>query len=733
MFLNPLLLFGISAVSVPIIIHILNRRRFQRVVWAAMRFVRIAMEKNQRRIQWEEIILLAIRCLLVAVLALALSRPMLSWANKAASAFGAAKVTAVVLIDHSYSMSQIDGQTSKFEQAKRVADQIVSNLPSGSNVAVFLVSDAATPLVPQPTYDLLYARDAIGKATLSDRGSNLLAPLHAAIDLLKDHASPRKELYLVTDTQALGWKQTGDIQRLFSDARKEITANLIFVGQQAAMNLGVSDLRLAGALATTNRPLRFEAQVTNYGFTQVQNIPIKLSVDGDPPSEEAVIDAIPAGQSKAISLYARFKTDGLHTVTVRLAPDALPADDSRTIVVRVIKQAQILVIDGSPLATTPKEDLETKSYFLREALQPVPPNLRDQFYIQVKTIARSGGEGGNLAQAHLDDYDAVILCNVPDLPSADTDALKHYVRNLGGGLLVFPGPDAKPQYYVDQLFRKDPFLPAALGEPRGDAEQAEKFWTFQTNNYAHPIVTLWNDPAAGNLASARFFKTATLQQLPDTTRIVLRYNDGSPAIVEHTFGLGRVIMLAIGSDTAWSDLPVRPKVFIPLLHRMLASLLARQDDYLNVKVGQNFILNTSPDLVNKDALITRRPEDFREGGGKPVSETRRVSLENDRAVLKFENTNVAGVYDVQFTTDALPWKFSALRDPEESRLESLSQDQFTQLASVAKVIHWKPDLQIVAELKKENAGSELWFPLSIVALILATTETLLAHWFSRSK
>ena len=125
---------------------------------------------------------------------------------------------------------------------------------------------------------------------------------------------------------------------------------------------------------------------------------------------------------------------------------------------------------------------------------------------------------------------------------------------------------------------------------RGDAGQADKFWTFQVKGYEHPIVTLWNDPAAGSIATAKFFRTFDLQlpaavnpnaaatnpdKLVDVgpTRVVVRYNDTKPAIVEHSFGLGRVIMLGVGADTAWSNLPVSPNVFIPLMHRMLGSLL----------------------------------------------------------------------------------------------------------------------------------------------------------------
>ena len=78
MFLNPLMLFGISAVSIPIIIHMLNKRKFERVVWAAMRFLKVSVEQNQRRIQVEDMLLLLLRCLLVLLIVMALSRPVLN-------------------------------------------------------------------------------------------------------------------------------------------------------------------------------------------------------------------------------------------------------------------------------------------------------------------------------------------------------------------------------------------------------------------------------------------------------------------------------------------------------------------------------------------------------------------------------------------------------------------------------------------------------------------------------
>src|SRR5687768_3229530 len=111
MFLNLPMLLGVSAIGVPILIHLLNKRRVERVVWAAMRFLRLSVEQNQRRIRVEDMILLILRCALVALLALVLARPVLR-SSSAASVLGSNDVTAVVILDNSYSMTQTDGVRS---------------------------------------------------------------------------------------------------------------------------------------------------------------------------------------------------------------------------------------------------------------------------------------------------------------------------------------------------------------------------------------------------------------------------------------------------------------------------------------------------------------------------------------------------------------------------------------------------------------------------------------------
>src|SRR5580704_9498374 len=122
-FLNPFLLWGIGAIAAPIIIHMFMNRRIKPVVWAAMRFLQASVQKNQKRMNLEDLLLLALRCLIFILLALALARPIFKGPKGSTLVKGSE--TAVLLIDNSYSMGQNDGGSTRFDQARDVAERIL--------------------------------------------------------------------------------------------------------------------------------------------------------------------------------------------------------------------------------------------------------------------------------------------------------------------------------------------------------------------------------------------------------------------------------------------------------------------------------------------------------------------------------------------------------------------------------------------------------------------------------
>jgi hypothetical protein len=182
-FLNPILLFGAAAIAVPIAIHLLNKRQYEKVTWAAMRFLMASIEQNQRRLRIEDLLLLLLRCALLVLLALALARPALPGGG-AGGLFGRSGVTAVLVLDNSYSMGLSDGVTTRFDNAKKALEQVIDSLPVNSAAAVFLAGDGVERAIGEPTFDLNLARKTIREAPLSDRAGNVVPALRAAIETL---------------------------------------------------------------------------------------------------------------------------------------------------------------------------------------------------------------------------------------------------------------------------------------------------------------------------------------------------------------------------------------------------------------------------------------------------------------------------------------------------------------------------------------------------------------------
>jgi len=720
-FLNPILLAGLAAIAVPIIIHLLNRRKFQKVVWAAMRFVKASVEQNQRRMRVEDMILLALRCLLVMLLALALARPAIL--SKATDLFGQSKVTGVIILDNSYSMGVSDGSMTRFDKARDAALEAIDSMPIGSATAVLLASDVVQGAIPEPTFDMNLARRAIRDAPLTDRGTDLLPAITKAMDVLRDRLAIRKEIYLITDGQAVGWSQLSEIQSAFEKTKSEITTHIILTGEHEEQNLGISDFRLASGLSPVNQPLRFEVKVTNFGKDEARNVRVALNIDEEPPNDEFTINTLPPGSTKSISLFAKLMTEGFHAMHARIPDDRLRADDRRSLVVRAIKDVRVLLIDGDPAP----EARDSETYFLRNALVPIPPEAQQDYFIKATTVTTP-----DLPAARLDDFDAIILANVVDLSESTLHNLEQYLRR-GGGLMVFPGAKSNPTFYNEQLFRRFQFLPAALGTARGEADQDEKYFTLQDKNYDHSIVSIWNDPASGTLGSARFYRAFQLllsptPKSPDAglPQIILKYADGSPAAMERTWGLGRVIMFSSTADTAWNDLPVRLS-FVPLIHRALGSIIQPQDEGLNIQVGEKFTRRIPTEFLDRQTTLTKP------GHAAALRDTGRVELADGRPTLQYNQTDFAGVYEATVLDPPLTVKFAAHANSAESSMDELSPAQLNTIKSVAQVVQWSPNMDLKGHVQKDRTGLEFWLPIAIIALVLAGLETFLAQLFSREK
>ena len=139
-FLHPLLLWALPLAAVPVIIHILNRRRFKKVPWAAMEFLLKAMKRNRKRLRLEQWLVLLLRVLAVLLLIALVSRPQLG-----GGALLGARTHHVVILDDSASMTQRSGSSDLFEKAQDKVRQLAEDLAQRRDGDIFSIALTSTP------------------------------------------------------------------------------------------------------------------------------------------------------------------------------------------------------------------------------------------------------------------------------------------------------------------------------------------------------------------------------------------------------------------------------------------------------------------------------------------------------------------------------------------------------------------------------------------------------------
>src|SRR5690606_4145705 len=203
------------------------KRKHRKVTWAAMRFLQAAIQKNQRRMRIEDLLLLLLRCALIALLALAMARPVL---RAASGWFNPGRSTAVLIIDHSFSMDASDGVQSRFDQAKEAAISVIDTLPTGSSVAVLAAGEGVTPVIAEPTHDLNLAREVIRQMERGDSATDLLPAVNRAAEILAARSINRGELYVITDRQQLGFRRLDKIRQTFETLPDTVARQVVLVG-----------------------------------------------------------------------------------------------------------------------------------------------------------------------------------------------------------------------------------------------------------------------------------------------------------------------------------------------------------------------------------------------------------------------------------------------------------------------------------------------------------------------
>ncbi len=735
-FVNPLALWGLALASAPIIIHLLNRRRFKVVEWAAMEWLLSSQQKNFRRIRLEQLILLALRVLMIIVLVLLVARPL---ARRRVLAGLAQRQRFVLLVfDTSFSMGYRDGSLTSYDRGLAFAQRLMGSLKEGDSWALVAAEGAGRAVVREPSFDLEAARGAVSRdrLPLSDAGGSIAATLEAVEEILEAAQTPNKVAYIVTDMQRASWlERTGkaeadDVERARRIVQKA-AVTLVDVGAMEPANLAVAELRPASSLAVAGGETTLLVRVNNFAPNTAANVAVDLLVDGFKQQTTPPRDISPGGSAQW-ELRHVFRAAGHHEVTVELQADSLPKDDRRFLALEARQSVRVLCLDGEAGA----EAFTGETDYLRSALRPgggatspseEPVAVAERLSLFDPEVVAAEA----LTPSRLPHYDVVVLANVARLDAEPLAALERYVRE-GGALVVFLGDRVDATFYNEQFHRGGRgLLPCSLGDVVGEGGDRERAIHIAGDLGDHPFLKIFREQKMIKLTSPLFFRYWRLEGAEGRqgVRVVCRFEGGAPALVEAERGRGRVVVFASSADDEWNDMPSWP-AYLALMQEMFARVARDPGAQRNVTVGQPLVAHLSPRLFGRKGRLVRP------GEAEPV--VLPVNAADGLVSVTYAKTGRAGIYKLlaegregsQDDPEARDQVFAVNVPSRESDVRRISAEELRKAYPGFEFYYQR------GSVRRERAvasarGGELWRWLAYMLLGLVLLESVLAQRFGR--
>lgn len=582
-FLSPWMLAGAAAVGIPVALHFFYKARYQRLPWAAMDFLKEAIEQTSRRLQFQEWILLALRCLVILLLALAMARP----GKESAGATGRGDaVDAVLVFDTSYSMGAQDGDKTRLERAREAALGVIDSLPPKSTVQIVTCGDRAELVGPKSRSNLDQARELVKTVQTTGLSSDFLPGLSAALAAADTGTAPVKEVYLFSDLQKLGFeRQQGALRDKCEEIKAKANLVLVRCGKEdrKVANVAVTDVTAVGTIPHTRTRVPFVVSLKNTGSETAKGIKVGLELAGKPVEKDVVqVDGIEPGQVVPVTLTGSLDEAGPQVLTVRVTGDGLPGDNRFDRVIVVRDAIRVLLVDGNP---NPAMPIESASHFVRTALTPVPQDRTEEYFVRPVIAGYTEVGPGMLASV-----DVVYLLNAPagnaanprsGLPADFVARLKEFVA-AGGGLVIGGGDQVNPADYNRVLGSGGAgLLPFDLaGEPVNATDTAPFVPAPESVEVPSFLAAFKERPFSDALRGVTATKMHPLTESGPSAagdRVLIRTADQKPFVASRVVGEGEVVLVATTLDERWTNFPGRASdAFVPFTQYTLAHLTGRK-------------------------------------------------------------------------------------------------------------------------------------------------------------
>jgi hypothetical protein len=717
-FLAPALLLGLAALAIPPIVHLLNRRRFDQVDWAAMQFLQTS-ERTRKKIFLEQILLMLLRMGLILILVLGVASPWvrLPWLARIAPP---PSRDVVIVLDGSFSMGyQKDGR-SAHDAAREWAAEFLGQLGPGDSVAVLHARQQPVPLVGHLSADLDQARAAVADAPKPRGGVNVAAAVREAILLLKAGGKAQRDIVILTDGQRHGWADPRALERweLLAGGTPEgdlpnlWVVNVVPDRPPDAPNWSLAPIQSSRAVAAVGREVKFRTELQGHGAGGPKAPDrVRVEVDGRPAGDVRPPTIADKGRIP-LAVAQRFTTPGSHLVTLTIDEDAMPGDNRQDYAVEVVPAVPVLIVDGEG-----RNPRSRGADFLRDALAPALDST-PSFLLRIvpaveltpELLTRPIGRDPTTVPRVL------VLMNVPSIRADLGPAIESFL-NAGGGVLVTLGNRVEARGYNDDHFRDGRgWLPGRLVDPVGDENDLARAARVVASSLEGPPLELFRNDDPGSLGGSAYFPrqwkletTADLGGVP-----IALLTNRNPLFVEKSFGKGRVILAAVPLDNGWRTNLTDLGDYVRLTHELVYYLASARGGDANLEARQPIVFR--PADGERPGPVTVQP---------PDGPARRVSVGEWPFV--YDDTRETGVY--KLTTDTGKVQYYVVQpDGGESNLAPLTDEDRLALARLLPTARFAAQPADVLSLQADaDTKTEFWWLLLVLVIGLLAFEV----WMTR--
>ncbi|MCX7798128.1 MAG: BatA and WFA domain-containing protein [Melioribacter sp.] len=684
-FLNPAILFGLFAASIPIILHFFNLRKLKKIEFSTLQFLKELQKSKIRRIKIKQWLLLLLRVLIIVFLVFAFARPTI----KVISFSADSKTTAVFIIDNTFSMSVVTSSGSYLSRSKQIAKNLVGNFNVNDEIAVL-------PLVVNDNYELkAYSnfedvKKIIDEIEISYQTKTINEALFKAANFVYQSKNFNKEIYIFTDLQkGRIYNNKGELINL-SRLLKDVRLYLIDIHSKEITNIGIEDFKVNNQIFEKNKTVSFSVEVKNYSNVNVENKLISLFVNERKTAQQSI--SLNPHELKTLSLETTLSDTGLITTYVELEDDGINYDNIRYTAFYIPSVVRILILADNLIDTK-----YVKLALLNSGIEMFRITEKDLSYY---------------SSISLDNYDVVIVIGADKIN--EPEKLKRYVIN-GGGVVLFPGSKSS----LSSLQNLSRVLEIDGPQSFSGKQNSNEFFNqFSFVDLKHPLFEdLFEEINKTKIESPEIYYY--LKNKPShNSRTIISLYDNSAFLSEYKLDKGKVLFFNVAPVLDWSNFPLK-SLFAPIVNKIVFYLSSKTKSQNKLYAGDQLVVNLQSAKTNLIKIVN--PDN-----SETIVNTDSLINKN---FLNYTRTHVIGIYKFYSNNNLIDF-FAVNCDPKESISEYDSIENFEKylkdIGYNENIISLKPGDNYTKIIYQSRYGIELWKHFLVLAFVLALFEMFLA-------